>query len=516
LQRDELPKNAADILHLQQEVDHLLEVEDVKWKQRVKRRWFQHGDRNMGYFHAWASYRRKTNRIAEIRDDSGQIWSSPRDIGSLLSQYFQQLFSTSGAREVDGILEVVSPCVTTEMNVVLPRPFQSDELKVALFQIQPLTAPGPDGFGVCSFQNHWDSVGAEVCEAALNFLNNGIFDPSLNLTHFALIPKKSRAVSVSDFRPISLCNVLYKIIAKIISPFQSAFVPGRLISDNIRVAYEALHTMSSRMKGKKGFMAIKLDMSNAYDRVEWSFLEAMMLRLGFAVQWVQLIMRCVSSVSYAVLLNGSPLDVFSLSRGLRQGDHLSPYLFLLCAEGLSSLLSKACHDGLISGTPISARGVHLSHPLFADDSLLFCRSNWNEWRVISQLLQRYEMASGQKLNNEKTFIFYSINTPQDFKDLIHSTAGIPAVASFERYLGLPAMVGRLKQRTFAGIVSRVRKRLKDWKEKSLSQAGREILLKAVAQAIPDLLHECVPAPKVSVLPNSFLDESILEGKKFCL
>ncbi|XP_062157986.1 uncharacterized protein LOC133865579 [Alnus glutinosa] len=184
------------------------------------------------------------------------------------------------------------------------------------------------------------------------------------------------------------------MLDKIISPFQSAFVPGRLISDNILVAYEALHTMSSRMKGNKGFKAIKLNMSKAYDRVEWSFLEAMMLRLGFAVQWVQLIMRCVSSVSYAVLLNGSPFDVFSPSRGLRQGDHLSPYLFLLCAEGLSSLLSKACHDGLISGAPISARGVHLSHLLFADDSLLFCRSNWNEWRVISQLLQWYEMALG--------------------------------------------------------------------------------------------------------------------------
>lgn len=216
-----------------------------------------------------------------------------------------------------------------------------------------------------------------MCEAALNFLNNGTFDPSLNLTYLVLIPKKPSAVLVSDFRPISLCNVLYKIIAKtianrlklvldkIISPFQSAFVPGRLISDNILVAYEALHSMSSRMKGKKDYkLSSLIYMSKAYDRVEWSFLEAMMLRLGFADQWVQLIMRCVSSVSYAVLLNGSPLDVFSPSRGLRQGDPLSPYLFLLCAEGLSSLLSKACHEGLISGAPISARGVHLSHLLF--------------------------------------------------------------------------------------------------------------------------------------------------------
>jgi hypothetical protein len=144
------------------------------------------------------------------------------------------------------------------------------------------------------------------------------------------------------------------------------------------VVYETLHIMSTRMKGKKGYMAIKLDMSKAYDRVEWTFLEGMMIRLGFAAKWVQLIMRCVSSVSYAVLLNGTPLEFFSPTRGLRQRDPLSSYLFMLCAEGLSSLIQKACIDGKISGVPTSARGVKLNHLFFADDSLLFCRANFNE------------------------------------------------------------------------------------------------------------------------------------------
>jgi len=123
------------------------------------------------------------------------------------------------------------------------------------------------------------------------------------------------------------------------------------------VAYENLHTMSSRMKGKKGYMAIKLDMSKAYDRVEWTFLEDIMIWLGFVVQWVQLIMRCVSSVSYVVLLNRNPLEVFTPTRGLRQGNPLSPNLFLLCAEGLSSLIQRACLEGKIYGVPISAWGV---------------------------------------------------------------------------------------------------------------------------------------------------------------
>jgi hypothetical protein len=135
-------------------------------------------------------------------------------------------------------------------------------------------------------------VGPEVCKAILYSLNNGVLDNDLNSTYIALIPKIKNPTCVTEFRPISLCNVLYKIISKvlanrlrvilphIISPFHSAFIPGRLISDNILVAYETLHTMQSRMKGKKGYMAVKIDMSKAYNRIEWCFLEAIMGKWG--------------------------------------------------------------------------------------------------------------------------------------------------------------------------------------------------------------------------------------------
>jgi hypothetical protein len=225
--------------------------------------------------------------------------------------------------------------------------------------------------------------------------------------------------------------------------------------DNVLVAYEALHSMDTRMKGKKGFMAIKLDMSKAYDRVEWSYFEAMMQRMGFVEQWIRLIMTCVRSVSYSVLINGAPYGKILPTRGLRQGDPLSPYLFLLVAEGLSSLLTKAELDGRLTGVPIAFGGTRLSHLLFADDSLLFCRATFLEWLNLTQLLQSYEQASGQKLNSDKTSMFFSKNTRMEFRDFICSPARISSTSCYEKYLGLPALVGPSKTTTFAGIQSRV-------------------------------------------------------------
>jgi hypothetical protein len=159
------------------------------------------------------------------------------------------------------------------------------------------------------------------------------------------------------------------------------------------------------------------------------------------------------------------------------------------------LLQKEHDDGTISGVPIAAKGFKLSHLFFADDSLLFCRANFNEWNAVLQLLKQYELASGQKLNSDKTAIFYSKNTGSDFREFINSSIGIAETVSYEKYLGLPAFVGRSKMRTFAGIHNRVRKKLDGWKEKLLSQAGKEVLIKAVVQSIPTYSMSVFALPK---------------------
>jgi hypothetical protein len=163
-----------------------------------------------------------------------------------------------------------------------------------------------------------------------------------------------------------LANRLKEVLPSVISSNQSAFIPGRLIMDNVLAAYETLHTMHTNMWSKVGFMGIKLDMSKAYDRVEWKFLEVVMEKLGFSQRWISLVMVCVRIVSYAVVVNGQAVGNIQPKWDICQGDPLSPYLFIICAEALSGFLLQAERSGSLTGVPTSKNGQRISH-------LFFCR-----------------------------------------------------------------------------------------------------------------------------------------------
>ena len=211
---------------------------------------------------------------------------------------------------------------------------------------------------------------------------------------------------MSEFHPISLCNVLYKIYSKVlanrlkkflpslITEHQSAFAKERLISDNIMVAFETLHHMKHHNSGKHSFMAIKLDMSKAYNQMERVYLERLMEKMGFCTRWVALMMSCVKTMSYSIMVNGEPIGMIHPKRGIRQGDPLSPFLFLLCAEGLHAFIKHSVRNGDIKDFSLCKQGPKLTHLFFADDSLLFCRSITKDCNNVLKLLGEYESLSG--------------------------------------------------------------------------------------------------------------------------
>ena len=393
-------------------------------------------------------------------------------------------------------MRAVRSLIMADLNEKLSVDFKAWEVQMAIKQMAPLKAPGPDGMPPIFFQNYWPLIGTKVTQSVLHILNTASFPSQLNHTYISLIPKIKNPELVSDFRPISLCNVFYKKFSKvlanrlkrvlphIISEHQSAFTKSCLISDNILVAFETLHSMQSHRSGTEGFMAVKLDMSKVYDRVEWPYLEAVMRRMGFTKKWINLMMLCMKTVTYSILVNGEPQGLIRTTRGIRQGDPLSPFLFLLCTEGLHGLISQAATEGELHGFSLCRRGPKLTHLLFADYSFLFCRATPQECRKVLEILETSSLCSGQHINKSKTSIFFSKSTPKARRQFIKEAFGVPEIRNYEKYLGLPSLIGKRKKATFEYIKERVWKKLQGWEEKVLSQAGREILIKAVVQAIP--------------------------------
>ncbi|VVA18748.1 PREDICTED: reverse mRNAase [Prunus dulcis] len=306
-----------------------------------------------------------------------------------------------------------------------------------------------------------------------------------------------------QYRPISLCNYAYKILAKLlasrlssllpflISPNQNAFVANRVIQDNISIAHEAYHHLKLKTRGSRHELGLKVDMNKAYDRVEWDFLEALLCKLGFRDHWVRLIMACVSSVSFSVLINGKPGPTFRPSRGLRQGDPLSPYLFLLVSDVFSKNLSKCISGGWIKGIKMAQRSPVLSTTSFLQMTpFFFLRADVTNCRRFMHLLNRYCAASGQLVNHEKSCLYFSSNTPAELKTTIGSILAVEGTDNPGNYLGMPTMWGRSKKAAMNYVKERVKDKILGWKQSSLSLAGKEVLIKAIATAVPTFPMQC--------------------------
>uniref|UniRef100_A0A803NTG1 Reverse transcriptase n=1 Tax=Cannabis sativa TaxID=3483 RepID=A0A803NTG1_CANSA len=426
----------------QTQLYEILTQKEVFWRQRSKQLWLQAGDQNTKYFHACATSRKRNNHIVCLKNRAG-VWAGwDNGLKEVMADYYRELF-TASTSNWERVIACVDNVVSEDQNVGLTAPVDAAEVRKAVFQMHPDKSPGPDGLNPRFCQKFWEVVGTDVVRLVQHFFMFGEFPDFLKDTNIILIPKKSTPETMSDLRPIALCNVIYKIVSKVmanrlkgvlpnvISETQSAFLPGRLITDNILISFEVMHYLKRKGSRKNGFMAVKMDMSKAYDRVEWGFLQAMLRKLG-----------------------------------------------------LSLLIKDYERLGKVRGFKVARGAPIISHMLFADDTYVFCKANEEAACNVMELLSYFQQASRQQVNVLKSSIFFISNTRAEDRTRVCSRMGISEAVDNSTYLGLPNIVGRNKTTLLGFLKERLRKKIQGWEGRFLSKAGKELLIKTVAQSLP--------------------------------
>ncbi|XP_059290876.1 uncharacterized protein LOC132044416 [Lycium ferocissimum] len=326
----------------QAELKKYLSLEEQYCKQKAGFTWFSEGEINTSFFHNYVTGKRKKLQLNRIQNGDGTWLDSTTLIAQEAVNFYQNQFTQEGEPDNFDILQHVPSMVTHEQNMKVCSYTSLEEVKEAVFALSGESASGPDGFTGVFYQKCWDIIKNDVYGIILSFFDGNDLPKSITHTNLVLIPKKQPVQSFSDLGPISLSNFINKVISRVvhgrmekiitslISPNQSGFVKGRSIFENILLTQEIVSDI--RIRGKPANVVIKLDMAKAYDRVSWKYLLHVLRRMGFAEHLINLIRSLISNNWYSILLNGQATGFFKSTRGVKQGDPLSPALFLLSTE----------------------------------------------------------------------------------------------------------------------------------------------------------------------------------------
>ncbi|CAN1222018.1 LINE-1 retrotransposable element ORF2 protein [Linum grandiflorum] len=514
--------------HTRKELEVILWREETLWMQKARVDWTLQGDRNTRYFHTTTLRRRHHNRIRGLKNEAGEWILDPKELQDIARSFFVSLFSAGQTQDV-ALDELFHVRLSEDERDRVSACLSNSDVYSALKGMGRLKSPGKDGFNPLFFQKCWSTVGSDFTRFVVNCFRNPELIPAVNDTSIVLIPKVSQPTSMSQFRPISLCSVIYKaltkclanrirgLMKKLIGVNQTSFVLGRQISENIIILQEVVHSM--RLKtGRKGVFAIKLDLAKAYDRIEWKFVEETLRRANFPENFISVTMSCISSATTQVLWNGALTEPFTPGRGLRQGCPLSPYLFTLCVERLSNLIMDSTNAGSWQPITLCRAGPGLSHLFFADDLILFGHASIAQCKVIKTCLSKFCRASGQMISNEKSRIFFSRNVSTSSRRSICAELEFGETHNLGRYLGVPVLHGRVTKHTYQFVLDRIDPKLAGWKCKSLSLAGRVTLAVSVLNVIPSYVMQTSVIPmdicgKIDQRIRNFVWGSLPDSRK---
>ena len=467
----------------------MLNQEEELWALKSRVNWMIQGDRNTNFYHVSTLVRRKRNQILAIKDAMGEWVHEESAVKEIVRSRFNSIYTSSFVSSSWAAPDISQwqASLTNEERESIGGIASEEEIKAAFWSLKAFKAPRPDGLHAGFFHRFWLIVGNSVVDVVKKVFTERVVPKYLNRTLITLIPKIQSLETLNNYRPISLCNIVYKIITKIIvarlrlyldklvSPLQTAFVPGRKGIDDAIIVQEIIHTLS-RKKGKVGYMAIKIDLEKAYDKLEWSFIRDMLIRENLLADLIDIIMSCISMVSTSVLFNGETLDLIYPSRGIRQGDPLSPYLFILCMEFFGQLIEEKCNAKLWQPVKASCGGPAFSHLFFADDLVLFAKADQINCSAVRDVIDVFCSVSGQSVSDAKSKVYFSPNVDRDSRESFCDILGFASTPSLGKYLGIPIKHPGSSSQEFNFILDRVKNKLAGWKANLLSFASRAVLI----------------------------------------
>lgn len=297
---------------LLKDLNDIFKKERLIWAQKAGMNWRRYADFNTRYFHLLAKIKKSRGKILALKDSDGNWVSDNQELKIMATSYFRQMFQTRHVSSSWAVNLSSKNTIKDQDCIALLKPITDEEVKYNLFQMDPIKSPGPDGIQPVFYQTFWNDIGPSIVKFCKTCFESATISEEINSSYITLIPKSDQPESMAEFRPIGLCNTIYKLITKIItnrirpilggiiSPLQSSFIKGRGIEDNIIVVKEVAHHFHKAKKGKN-IMALKLDLTKAYDSLEWSFIRDTLLSYKFPGKLIDLIMCCITTPKIAVL-----------------------------------------------------------------------------------------------------------------------------------------------------------------------------------------------------------------------
>ncbi|XP_057791251.1 uncharacterized protein LOC131008384 [Salvia miltiorrhiza] len=459
-------------------------------QQKSRAAWLQDGDRNSNFFHNMLRYKKKPHFIPHLTID-GNTYVDQNRIGNHIVDFFTNLFTEishvqANIVDVEAILDQV---ISDQQNDMLSAIPNEEEITAAVFQMDSNSSPGPDGFSGKFFHHCWDIIKKDICRAVITFFSKSYLPLGCNANTLILIPKKDTVVSVADLRPIVLSNFFFKIISKVlavrlsivaaqhVSSNQFGFISGRSIHDCIILGSEGINCLRRSSGGQN--MACKVDISKAFDTLRWDFLLNVLKVCGYNCRFIRWIEVILSSARLSILYNGELRGFFGCSRGVRQGDPLSPILFGIAEDALSALLHNCVRSGHLDPMQF-CRGVPFpTHLLYADDIMIFCKASKTNARTLLKVLNFYADISGQVYSPSKSQIIFSDRITVRTKRHVTRILALPTGDLPFTYLGVPMFRGKPKASHLQAIHDRIVNKFARWKGLQLSMAGRLCLINSV-------------------------------------